>query len=141
MRIIDFGGLIAMGLLLVGCAGGESPPAADQVGSGSSLTDSEAIEARMDSLRAEIRERVGTRAADEVDSCRALPFGDKPCGGPRTHLVFSTHVTDSSALERLVREYNRLDAQMNELEGKASDCMVVTAPSLTLEDGICTAAR
>lgn len=141
MRSTCYSGLVALGMLLVACAGGENSAADDSIGESRTLTDPSAIAARMDSLRVEIRERVGTPAAEEGASCRAIPLGAKPCGGPRSYLVFSTAATDSASLDTLVREYNRLDRRLNELEGRISDCMLVTEPSLTVENAVCTAVR
>ncbi|MFW6040036.1 MAG: hypothetical protein ACOC9N_03055, partial [Gemmatimonadota bacterium] len=72
-------------------------------------------------------------------SCRAIPFGAKPCGGPWTYLIFSVERTDSAELASLVERYNAAERRLNELEGRMSDCSVPTRPTLDVRDGRCTA--
>lgn len=90
-------------------------------------------------LRAEILDRVGNAEASSEASCRSLPFGAKPCGGPWSYLVFSTETTDSAALASLVERYNAIQGRLNEEEGRISDCALVMEPRLKLEGGQCVA--
>jgi hypothetical protein len=134
--------LFLLALTAAACAGeGNVPPGHD----GPPRTvDGAEPETRADSLRvleAEIRQLVGDADASSVASCRSLPFGAKPCGGPWRYLVFSTETTDSAALASLVDRYNAIEARLNAEEGRMSDCALVLAPRLALEGGRCVAGE
>jgi hypothetical protein len=91
-------------------------------------------------LRAEVMRMIADAGATDARMCRAMPFGAKPCGGPREFLVYSASTTDSSALAQAVARYNALDAETNQREGRVSDCMLVTPPAVALVNGRCTSA-
>lgn len=84
-----------------------------------------------------IESYIADRTCTGPGQCRTMPFGDKPCGGPWTYLVYSTATTDSAALHVLVGEYNRLDGLMNVKYGRDSDCMFVLPPNVGCVDGRC----
>ncbi|MGH7823170.1 MAG: hypothetical protein ACREQ9_25710 [Candidatus Binatia bacterium] len=94
---------------------------------------------RLAELEAEIRATTGNARAESLEQCRAIAFGDKPCGGPWRYLVYSTVATDVVRLEKLVADYNALDERRNREEGIASDCAFVGPPRLALVDGRCVA--
>lgn len=122
-------------LALAGCgytnnAGGDMPTGCDEP----------AFERQLDALRASIDEEIGGAEASVVAACRTLPLGAKPCGGPRTHLVYSSETSDSARLTELAAEYDSLDAERNRACELVSDCMMVMPPDPSLEDGRCVAA-
>jgi hypothetical protein len=88
-------------------------------------------------LEAEILTMIGTADATDVAFCREIAFGSKPCGGPWKYLAYSTAVTDSTALAEKVARYNRWEADINEREGRGSDCAFVTPPGVELSNGHC----
>jgi hypothetical protein len=94
----------------------------------------------LDEARAAIRSLVAEPACSAVTECRALPFGAKPCGGPRQYLIFSTTVTDSVRLASVLARYHELDARQNEELGMISDCAVVSRPPLACASDRCVAA-
>ena len=95
----------------------------------------------LDSLRATVMRLIGEPVATSMAQCRLIPFGAKPCGGPWTHLVYSTGVTDSAELARAVAAYTSRETQLNQELGRASDCQVVTPPRIAYVDGQCTTVR
>lgn len=66
-------------------------------------------------------------------------MGVKPCGGPRSYIIYSTSNTDSVDLAAAVARYDSLDAQRNRELGLVSDCRAVPRPSLTCSSGTCSA--
>lgn len=88
-------------------------------------------------LREEVRRMVGEPLCQNVAECRAAPFGAKPCGGPRSFVVYSTRNTDPEALTAAIAHFDSLDAERNRQMGLTSDCSVVMPPDLICEVGIC----
>ena len=95
----------------------------------------------LDSLRSRILELIGEPVASGISQCRLTAFGAKPCGGPRTYLVYSLEATDSTRLARAVAMYTTEDARLNQELGRASDCGLVTPPQITFVAGQCATAR
>ena len=95
----------------------------------------------LDSLRTEVRQLVAEPACDDVNQCRSISFGSKPCGGPWSYLVYSTQATDSSKLAAAVAQYNGREAQLNRELGKVSDCRMVTPPKIDCVASRCTTTR
>jgi hypothetical protein len=110
-------------------------PAARAMPPDDSLSDSSLAAARL-----AIQSLVAEPACSAVTECRALPFGAKPCGGPRQYLIFSTTVTDSVRLASVLARYHELDARQNEELGMISDCAVVSRPPLACASDRCVAA-
>lgn len=99
--------------------------------------DEEADIQQLEQLRQEILAYVGTPECGQPGSCRTIPFGDKPCGGPWSYLIYSTVSTDSVALTGMVARYNRFNHTLNLRYGWASDCSVPNLPVLDCVDGVC----
>jgi hypothetical protein len=92
---------------------------------------------KLTKLEKTIDVQIGKPKAKRLAQCKVIAFGAKPCGGPRTYLVYSTLKTNESKLERLVNEYNSLEEKYNKENDLASDCMMVTEPEVTFQNGIC----
>ncbi|HSK71734.1 MAG TPA: hypothetical protein VK892_08570 [Pyrinomonadaceae bacterium] len=92
---------------------------------------------KLTKLKKAIDAQIGKPKAKRSAQCRVIAFGAKPCGGPRTYLVYSTLKTNESKLERLVNEYNSLEDKYNKENDLASDCMMVTEPEVALHNGMC----
>jgi hypothetical protein len=123
-------GLIAVAIALIACGTGN--PQGDAVPPAPS---------NLDSLRHTILSLVAEPSCKDVGECRALPFGAKPCGGPWSYLVFSTQVTDSTELARVVRQYGEREAELNRELGRVSDCQMVAPAKLECVAGRCEAVR
>lgn len=108
---------------------------------GASDCDEADFERRLQPLRAAIETEIGDAEAADVAACRTLPFGAKPCGGPKTYLVYSAEASDSTRLAELAAEYGAVDAERNRVCELTSDCMMVTPPDVALEGGRCVAVR
>ena len=84
----------------------------------------------LEEARDSIRAVVGEPACADVSECRALPFGAKPCGGPRQFVIFSATKTDSVRLASALAQHKELDVRQNKRLGMASDCALVPRPML-----------
>ncbi|MDR5591457.1 hypothetical protein [Christiangramia sp. SM2212] len=83
-----------------------------------------------DELRArfqEIENFIAQGNCKSSDECDYLPLGDKPCGGPRSYVIFSNSI-DREKLEVMVERYTRLEKEYNEKFGVYSDCSFVSPP-------------
>lgn len=91
----------------------------------------------LETLRKAIDDEIGKARADRLNQCRTIAFGRKPCGGPWEYLVYSIAETDPLTLRGLVSRYNRLEGEINESEGRVSDCMYVMRPDTALVGSRC----
>lgn len=94
----------------------------------------------MEMLDAEIQHMLEvTQSCESDDQCQTIGYGDKPCGGFRSYLSYSTHVTDIARLEALVEHYNKLDRRLNQQNNMMGTCEAVVPPSLSCQNSVCTA--
>ena len=126
MRVIHLLGLMAVSAA-IGCVAASAPEPVSE-------------KERLEELSREISLEIGTPAAQSVSECRTIGMGAKPCGGPWHYFVYSTRVADEDRLMALVESYNEVKAEPNRKAGKMSDSVSVTAPRVTLEDGVCRSA-
>ncbi len=96
---------------------------------------------RLAKLKKTIDVEIGKPRAKSLTQCRVIAFGAKPCGGPRTYLVYSNLKTNEPKLKRLVSEYNTLEEKLNREGNLISDCMFVEEPQITLHNGMCKIKR
>ena len=89
-------------------------------------------------LRTEIQGIVGDAACTYDSECKAIGYGSKPCGGPRSYLPYSVKNTDVPLLEGKVRQFNALQRAYQEKVRIFSDCMMVPKPVVTCEQERCT---
>lgn len=90
-------------------------------------------------LKAEIETLANASTCNENTTCKFIAFGSKPCGGPWSYLIYSTSI-DTQNLEDLVENYNNIETDFNNKWGMASDCSVVTPPSIVkCENNTCIA--
>ena len=99
--------------------------------------DEETDIARLDSMYTEILEMVGEAECSGSLDCRYVAFGDKPCGGPWSYLIYSVKTVDEDLLLMRVSQYNNFNEILNQEYGWASDCMVVPVPNVGCKDGHC----
>ena len=92
---------------------------------------------KRDRLAAFIMAYVADRRADDISQCGYVGFGNKPCGGPWTYVVYSAKSVDPTALDELAELYCYLDGLYNARHSLLSDCAVYPAPALHLVNGVC----
>jgi len=93
--------------------------------------------ARLDRLKREIDEVIGTPACSGEGACRSIAFGDKPCGGPWMYLVYSISSTDVGLLVGKVNAYNAFNRVLNGRHDWCSDCLFVGEPQIGCRKGVC----
>ncbi|MDP6124565.1 MAG: hypothetical protein QGH20_02270 [Candidatus Latescibacteria bacterium] len=84
-----------------------------------------------------VRLNLGDGTADSAVQCRAIGFGHKACGGPRTYLVYSIVAADSIGLAAAVSVYNSVERDLNTKYGPGSDCEEEMPPQLSLAEWRC----
>lgn len=94
-----------------------------------------------DTLQAAVRAEVGEPVCQEASQCRAAAYGNKPCGGPRSYLVYSVVTTDSARLAAALDRFNAWDAARNRELGTVSNCRFEAPPRLACSAGRCVDAR
>ena len=99
------------------------------------------VQTDLGTLRAEIMALIGEARADNVQQCRVVGFGAKPCGGPASYIALSVKDKNESQLMSLIDKYNAEMKAENDRLGRMSDCAVVPKPGVVLENGICTLTK
>ena len=82
---------------------------------------------------------IGTPRASRATSCKKLPVGEKACGGPKGFVVYSATGDAELDIIRRAARVTALDREANEQFGLNSDCALLTAPEVAVENGICVA--
>ncbi|WNO60228.1 hypothetical protein [Rheinheimera sp. MMS21-TC3] len=98
--------------------------------------DSE-LTAQLTELRQEVLALIGDARADNVQQCRVIGFGAKPCGGPAGYIAASVKDIDEATLMAKVEAYNAVNVENNNRLGLMSDCAVEPRPEVKLEQGVC----
>ncbi len=94
--------------------------------------------AQLETKKQEINTYINSFSCSESGGCNYIAFGSKPCGGPRTYLVFSNSV-NLTHLQDLVTKYNEMDNLHNIQTNAMSDCMYVLPPTeVKCVNGVCT---
>jgi len=73
--------------------------------------------------------------------CRTAPVGSRPCGGPRTYIVYCAAKTDSAALFAKLAELARAEDEYNRRNQLASTCELRMPPGVALSGGRCIATQ
>lgn len=92
---------------------------------------------KLNKLKKEIDREIGKPKARRLSQCKVIAFGAKPCGGPKSYLVYSTLQGNENKLKRLVNQYNSLEEKINKETDAMSDCMLVEEPKISLVNGMC----
>lgn len=94
--------------------------------------------AQLETKKLEIQNYINSFSCSESLGCGFIAFGSKPCGGPRSYLLFSNSV-DLTKLQAMVKTYNEMDELYNIQTNAVSDCMSVLPPTeVKCVNGICT---
>ncbi|MEM1054882.1 MAG: hypothetical protein AAGI52_05105 [Bacteroidota bacterium] len=90
---------------------------------------------------ADLEAAIGTPRATMARACKTIPVGAKACGGPRSFAVYTATGDAEFDIIRLAGLVTALDREANEQFGLNSDCMLLTAPEVILDGGVCTVAE
>jgi hypothetical protein len=103
-------------------------------------TAPETAQERVQRLEREARALARADGCQSGGDCRAAPVGDRPCGGPRTYVVYCARATDSVALYRKLDELARAERAYNQEQGLASTCEFRMPPQVVASGGSCGTA-
>jgi hypothetical protein len=93
---------------------------------------------QLETKKQEIQNYINSFYCSEESGCGFIAFGSKPCGGPRTYLLYSNNV-DLAKLQQMVKKYNELDDLYNKQTNAISDCMYQLPPTeVKCVNGLCT---
>jgi len=93
---------------------------------------------QLETKKQEINTYINSFGCSESVGCNYIAFGSKPCGGPRTYLVFSNDV-NLTHLKDLVTKYNEMDNLYNIQTKAISDCSFLLPPNeIKCINGVCT---
>ncbi|HAH55708.1 MAG TPA: hypothetical protein DCM02_10635 [Flavobacterium sp.] len=93
---------------------------------------------QLETKKQEIQNYINSFSCSESVGCGFIAFGSKPCGGPRTYLLFSNGV-NLTKLQEMVKNYNDLENLHNIQTNAMSDCMFVMPPTeVKCVNGVCT---
>lgn len=92
------------------------------------LQDKERIELRKlyDKIYIQFISKISCSDAKEL---KAIPYGNKACGGPKGYLPFSNKMKDSEKYLALVKEFTEKETTFNKKWGVISDCAIVNPPT------------
>ena len=107
---------------------------------GSARAGAETDQQRITRLEREARALARAEGCQGAGDCRTAPVGSRPCGGPRTYVVYCARTTDSAALYRKLDELARAERANNEKQGLMSTCEFRMPPAVTTSGGSCHAA-
>lgn len=78
-----------------------------------------------------------TTGCASPNQCRTAPVGSRPCGGPRTYLVYCAATTDSAALFKKLDELKAAEIKFNQQAGMAGTCEFRMPPGVSVQGGSC----
>ncbi len=97
--------------------------------------------AQLETKKQEIQNYINSFSCSESAGCGFIAFGSKPCGGPRTYLLFSNSVS-LVKLHEMVKTYNEMDNLHNIQTNAISDCMYALPPTeVKCVNGVCTIVK
>ncbi len=98
----------------------------------------ETLDEKMDRLSNEIEFMLEeSQECTVATECNVKGYGDKPCGGPSTYVIYSSGTEFANVLVDKIDEYNELDELNNMISGIMSDCMIIQPPITDCVDNIC----
>ena len=84
-----------------------------------------------------IQALVGKAACTSDSQCQVLPIGAKACGGPASHLAYSTAHTDAAELQALAERYHAEQQAGNQRSGMVSTCRMLPTPLASCRANTC----
>jgi hypothetical protein len=112
------------------------------LGGACTLTVSERESERSDESKLLLlREKILIAAApdgcSELSSCKSVPVGINPCGGPSHYVAYCGEGVDEGPLRDLIDEYNSFDRYMISRYRYGGLCIYIMPPPLTIKEGVC----
>ncbi|MBN3520311.1 hypothetical protein JYB62_09875 [Algoriphagus lutimaris] len=82
----------------------------------------------MDEIYEKIIELSESKTCSNSSNWKFTAIGSKPCGGPIGYIAYSNEINEKEFLD-LVERYTKLQAEYNQKNNMASDCMYVVSPT------------
>ncbi len=95
------------------------------------------IQKNMSELKTDIQAIIGSANCTSTIQCQSIGFGDKPCGGFSTYLIYSNQRIDVDKLKNRVDQYNKLSETWNRENNISSTCEMLMPPLLTCHQQTC----
>lgn len=76
-------------------------------------------------LETSIKALIANPICETDGDCRAIGFGAKACGGPKSYLYYSVKTLEEGILKKQVEDYNALERKRNQETGVISNCSMV----------------
>lgn len=102
-----------------------------------SSSKSDPIQQNMSKLDADIQAIIGSANCTSTMQCQSIGFGDKPCGGFSSYLIYSDLSTDIETLKKHVSQYNKLSEIWNRENNISSTCDMLMPPPLACHQQTC----
>jgi len=74
---------------------------------------------------------------DNDNQCKVIGFGDAPCGGFSSYLIYSEKDTDVTLLKKMVNKHNTLDKIKNQKQGIVGICRHIPPPTTQCDANLC----
>ena len=95
------------------------------------------IKEKMSKLDTEIITFIGATNCTSNNQCHSIGYGDKPCGGFSSYLIYSEQNTNVDELKNRVRQYNKLSKTWNRQNNISSPCDIAMPPPLRCRQQTC----
>ena len=86
---------------------------------------------------ARIQALVGKAECTSDSQCQVLPIGARACGGPASHLAYSTANADAAELRALAERYHAEQQAGNQRSGMVSTCRMEPTPVASCRANTC----
>ena len=105
------------------------------------MVDSElkTLATKRDALGQEIETLSANLTCHAAKDCVALPYGNKPCGGPRKFIAASKRNPNFTSLKQKLNDFEEADTAVNKAAQMMSDCMALVQPAVACKAGKCRA--
>lgn len=84
-----------------------------------------------------IQTLIGKAECTSDSQCQVLPIGAKACGGPASHLAYSTAHTNTAELQALAERYREEQQAGNQRSGMVSNCRMLPTPVASCRANTC----
>ena len=112
------------------------PPADQAAAPASPAVPAASAPASTDTL-ARIHALVGKAECTSDSQCGVLPIGARACGGPSSHLAYSTAHADAAELQALAERYRGEQQAANQRSGMVSTCRMLPTPLASCRANTC----
>jgi hypothetical protein len=96
-----------------------------------------ALKAQMHKVDAQVRAEIADLSCRRDSHCQTIAYGNRPCGGPATYLIYSAKNVDAVKLTALAARYTQLHSRYNQAVGAISICSMEMPPKTACQNNVC----